>query len=199
MEFKQIVMGRYATKKFKGKIGQEKVDELIELIRYAPSSFNIQPWKILVISDQATKEKLAPLAWNQPQVTTCSHLIVFCADSDLRVLVQKLEKQMLDGGATREGIKAYVDMMHGFVDSMGEEHIKTAWAQKQVYLALANALNGAKALGFDSCPMEGFDPKAFKEALKLPDNLHPTVLCPIGYADDEPRPKSRFSAKDLLL
>jgi nitroreductase len=199
MDFKQIVMGRYATKKFKGKIEQKKVDELIEIVRFAPSSFNIQPWKLIVISDQVTKEKLAPLAWNQPQITTCSHLIIFCADSDLRVLVQRLEKQMIDAGATKDGIKSYVDMMHGFVDSMGEEHLKTAWAQKQLYIALGNALNGAKSLGFDSCPMEGFDPKGFKEALKLPENLHPTVLCPIGFADDEQPPKLRFSTKDILF
>ena len=91
MNFKEIVMSRYAAKRFDGrKIPQDKIDELSEVIRHAPSSFNIQPWKIKVIADKKMKERLAPHAWNQPQITTCSHLMVFCADIDIEGNIDKL-------------------------------------------------------------------------------------------------------------
>ncbi|MBS3102416.1 NAD(P)H-dependent oxidoreductase [Candidatus Woesearchaeota archaeon] len=199
MEFKQIVMERYATKMFDGrKIAASKVDELLEIIRHAPSSFNIQPWKIMVISDKSVKEKLAPASWNQPQITSCSHLLVFCANRDIAGNIELLEKEMIRNGADKEGIKGYIQMMWNFEKSLAEEQ-KISWAQRQTYLALANAVNGAKSLGFDSCPMEGFDPKAYSEILKLPSNLVPTALCPIGYAADKPNSKLRFSKEEVIL
>ena len=192
MEFKEIVMNRYATKKFDGKtIPKEKVDALFEMIRYAASSLNIQPWKIKVITDKATKEKLAPVSWNQPQITTCSHLLVFCADTNINAIISRIEKMMPDA-------KGYIDMMKGFAKTMTEDQIKS-WAQRQLFLALGNAINGAKSLGFDSCPMEGFSPEEYSKILNLSKNLVPTVLCPIGYAADTPRPKMRFKKEDVFF
>jgi nitroreductase/dihydropteridine reductase len=81
MLFKDIVMQRYATKKFDGKkIPDGKIDELIEYVRYAPSALNLQPWKIRTVTDQKLKEQLKPAAFDQEQVTICSHLLVFCAN-----------------------------------------------------------------------------------------------------------------------
>ena len=83
MEFGTIVMSRYATKKFDGrKIPDTLVDELLEMVRFAPSAINLQPWKIKVVTDQKIKELLRPAAFNQEQITSCSHLLVFCADPD---------------------------------------------------------------------------------------------------------------------
>ncbi|MBT5023495.1 NAD(P)H-dependent oxidoreductase, partial [Candidatus Woesearchaeota archaeon] len=66
MNFKEIVMSRYATKKFNGeKIPQDKVDELIELIRYSASSFNMQTWKLKIISDPKMLADLKPVSFNQ--------------------------------------------------------------------------------------------------------------------------------------
>ena len=70
MEFAEIVMSRYATKKFDGrKIPEVKINDLIEMIRFAPSALNLQPWKIRVVTDQEVKEQLKPAAFNQEQVT----------------------------------------------------------------------------------------------------------------------------------
>ncbi|MFN7991516.1 MAG: NAD(P)H-dependent oxidoreductase [Candidatus Micrarchaeia archaeon] len=199
MEFKDIVMERYATKKFDGrKIDDKKFDELLDMIRHAPSSLNIQPWRIKIVTDQAVKERLRALAWGQEQITTCSHLLVLCADTDLTALVDRLEADMKKAGVPDENIKSYAGMTRGFVSGM-DAGKTLAWAQRQVYLALGNALNGAKSLGFDSCPMEGFDPSGFAKELGLPKNLVPTVLCPIGYAADKPRPKSRFPKGDVFF
>ena len=199
MDFKSIVASRYATKEFDGRaVPESTVSELVELIRLAPSSYNMQPWKIKVITDAKTKEALLAASYNQRQITTCSHLLVFCADTDLDSLVSKIETQMLSNGAKPEAIKGYVDAMRGLASRMTPEQT-LAWAQRQVYLALGNALNGAKSLGLDSCPMEGFDAKAYCAILKLPASLVPTVLCPVGYAKDKPMPKMRFSKADILV
>ena len=195
MEFKQIVMERYATKLFDGrKLPESKVNELLEIIRYAPSSFNIQPWVVEVITDAKLKEKLTPVSMNQKQIESCSHLLVFCANTDIAGNIDKLEKLMKEAGAST----GYIDIMRGFDKSLSEEQ-KLSWAQRQVYLALGNALNGAKALGFDSCPMEGFDPQAYAKILKLPKNLVPTALCPIGYAADKQKDKLRFPREEVFI
>ena len=195
MEFKDIVHKRYAVKKFDGrKIPQFKVDELLELIRHAPSSFNLQPWKIKVIENQETKEKLLPASRNQQQITSCSHLLVFCADTNIKQNIDKLEALFKEKGLPTD----YIQIMHDFEKNMTPAQ-KLSWAQRQLYLALGNALNGAKALGFDSCPMEGFSPEEYSKILNIPSHIIPTALCAIGYAADTQYDKLRFSKKDILF
>ena len=199
MEFKDIVMKRYATKKFDGKkIEQKKVDELLEIIRMSASSFGLQPYKIKVISDQKLKEELSPATWNQPQINSCSHLLIFCADTDIKTHVNLLEKAMIKNGAKKEDIKGYIDIMNGFEQKLGDSE-KLTWSQGQAYIALGNAINGAKSLGFDSCPMEGFNAVEYSKILKLPKNIVPTALCPIGYAADVQPPKARLTKEELFF
>jgi nitroreductase / dihydropteridine reductase len=91
MEFADIVMSRYATKKFDGRnIPENTINELLEIVRFAPSPLNLQPWKIKVVTDQIVNEQLKPAACNQEQVTSCSHLLVFCADPDYDSLIHRL-------------------------------------------------------------------------------------------------------------
>ncbi len=199
MNFKEIVMNRYAVKKFDGKtIDQKKLDELKEMIRYASSSFNIQPWKIQIITDDEIKKKLCVASWNQEQIITCSHLLVFCADTDLNTRKENLEKSLIDAGATKDGLKVYMGMLDNAINNMNDTQ-KLSWAQKQVYLAAANAINGAKDLGFDSCPMEGFDANEYSKILDLPKHIVPTLIVPIGYAADTLRPKVRFSKEEVFF
>jgi nitroreductase len=199
MEFGTIVMSRYATKKFDGrKIPETKVSELLEMVRFAPSAINLQPWKIKVVADQKVKEQLRPAAFDQEQITSCSHLLVFCADPDYDSLISRLGALLKKSGAPEEMQKMVVGMAVRFTKPMSPEQ-KLAWSQAQTYLALGNALNGAKSLGFDSCPMGGFDPKEFSRILKIPPPLVPVMLCPLGYAADKPMPKVRFAKEDILF
>ena len=199
MEFKDIVMQRYATKKFDGrKIGEEKVAELLDLVRYAPSALNLQPWKIKIITDQNVKARLRPAANNQEQITSCSHLLVFCADPDYEGLIRRLAILFAKSGAPEEVQSMVIGMAREFTRKMTPDQ-RLAWSQSQTYLALGNALNGAKALGFDSCPMGGFDQKEFIRILDIPVPLIPVMLCPIGYAADKPMPKIRFPKEDVIF
>ena len=199
MEFKDIVMERYATKKFDGRrVPEAKMRELYELIRFAPSALNVQPWKVKVVTDPKVKEQLKPATWNQEQVTTCSHLLVFCANTDFRGLIGKLEKTMRERKVPDDVVKMVREMSEGFFLKAGPEQ-QLATAEHHVFLALGNALNGAKSLGLDSCPMGGFDAKEYARILGLPPTLVPTMLCPVGYAADRPNPKWRFPAEDLFF
>lgn len=199
LTFEEIVQQRYATKKFDGrKLPEEKVKRLLHLIRHAPSSYNLQPWKIIIVTEKKLKEKLLPAAWHQPQITSSSHLLVFCANKNILDHIDKLEQQMLQHGADKEKMRGSLQMMRDFEKGLTEEQ-KLSWAQRQTYLALGNAVNGAKSLGFDSCPMEGFDPKAYAELLQLPQNLVPSALCAIGYAIDTPRKKLRFPDEEIFM
>lgn len=199
MEFKQIVNKRYATKKFDGrKIDDHKLQELLEMVRMSASSFGLQPYKIKIIADRETKDKLLTASWNQPQISTCSHLLIFCADNRILERINEYGNLMEKNGADKEKVSGSVSMMEGFVSSLSIEQL-TIWATKQCYIALGNAINGATSLGFDSCPMEGFNSSEYAKILKLPEHLTPVVICPIGYAADTPKPKLRFSKENLFF
>ncbi len=192
-------MQRYATKRFDGRtVPEETIRELLELIRFAPSAINLQPWRIRVVADPATKERLLPAAFDQPQVTTCSHLLVFCADPDYDGLVRKLDDLLRKNGVPDEMREAAIGMSRQFTVPMTPEQ-RLSWSAAQTYLALGNALNGAKALGLDSCPMGGFDPEAVSNILGIPAPLVPVMLCPVGYAADQPGPKLRHPIEELLV
>jgi nitroreductase / dihydropteridine reductase len=199
MQFKDIVMERYAVKKFNGKlVPEEKINELIDLVRFAPSALDLQPWKIKVVTDQKQKEQLRAAAFNQEQITTCSHLLVFCADPDYDSLIKKLGALLQQNHIPKETQAMITGMAAQFAGGMSPEQ-RLAWSQAQTYLALGNALNGAKSLGFDSCPMGGFNPDEFIRILQIPKPLVPVMLCPVGYAADKPMPKLRFRKEDILL
>jgi nitroreductase/dihydropteridine reductase len=199
MEFRHIVMQRYATKEFDGRmIPDEKIDELLDIIRFAPSALNLQPWKIKVITDRRMKEKLLPATFNQGQILGCSHLLVFCADLRVERLIDKLNRLMRKSGVSDEMRNTRINIANGMFGKMSPRDI-VEWAKCHTYLALGNAVHGVKSLGFDSCPMAGFDPAEYSRILKLPEHLVPTVLCPLGYAADKPLPKMRFSKEDIFF
>jgi nitroreductase/dihydropteridine reductase len=199
MEFAEIVMSRYATKKFDGrKLPEDKVNKLLEIVRFAPSALNLQPWKIRVVTDQKVKEQLKPATNDQEQITTCSHLLVFCANPDFGSLIQKLGQLLKTSGAPEEMRNMVIGIASDMTGKMTPEQ-KLCWAQSQVFLPLGNAVNGAKSLGFDSCPMGGFDPAEYTRILKIPPPLVPTMLCPLGYAADKPMPKVRFAKEEILF
>ena len=198
MAYLDLLQRRYATKKFNGKmISDEQLKLLKEAIRLSPSSFNSQPWKVKVVSDQKTKELLKPLTWNQEQVTTCSHLFIFCVPKDVPKRFEELYALMRKSGAPEQSVKGFASYVQGSLDKLTPEQ-QVAWMQRQVYLAMMSLMAEAAELGLDSCPMEGFDSEGYAKALNL-KGLIPVTLCPVGFAADTPRTKVRFAAKDIFF
>jgi nitroreductase/dihydropteridine reductase len=198
MELRETIMQRYATKHFDGRsIPEEKIQELLDLIRWAPSGLNIQPWRIKVVSDPAVKQRLVAPTFDEPQIASCSHLLVFCADRDFSGLARRLVARMKQESVpeqTREIVRGIAGEMSHMPDEAW-----AGYATANTYLLALLAQLAAKDLGFDSCLMTHFQPKEYSRILELPENLPPVLLCPLGYADDQPLPKWRYSVDELLI
>ena len=200
MEFNDILMARYATKKFDGKkIDEETLDKILEMIRFSPSALNVQPWKIKVVSDQETLDKLSAASMDQPQISSCSHLLVFCANPDMMGNAKKVVASMKEMGVPKENIEQFETVINTFIGMFNEEAAAVSEAQHNVFIAVTTALYAAKSVGVDSCPMQGFDPVSYAKILDIPGELVPTMIVPLGYPADEQMPKMRFSKEDIYF
>ena len=198
MEFRELLTKRYAAKAFQPEaVPEETIQELLEMIVLAPSGLNIQPWRIKVVSDADTKAELLAMAQDEPQIGSCSHLLVFCADTDWAAQSQRLGRTMKE--------KTIPDKIWGIVmgiaDEMAKEpeHELRSWIIGNVYIAATYGMLGAQALGLDTCPMTHFPAAKFAGKFGLPANVVPVLLLAVGYAADESRPKWRYPLGDILL
>jgi len=198
MELRQTIAQRYAAKHFDGRpIPEDKVQELLELIRWAPSGLNIQPWRVKVISDPAVRQRLLAATHNEPQVMSCSHLLVFCADRDYAGL-----KDRLLGRMEAQGVPEKIrEIVGGIAAEMGHMPPE-AWlgySTANAYLPAFLTQLVAVDMGFNSCMMTHFEPAEYSRILGLPANLQPVLLCPLGYADDTPLPKWRYEVGEFVI
>lgn len=200
MDFKDLVQQRYNVKKFDGrKIDEAKLTELFDIVRYAPSADNLQPWKIKVISDPAVKEKLLPaiMPFNHEKVKTCSHLLVFCANTELNDHWKRLDEKMKAAGYPEDVIEHMATVAKMIMAREPQERLSRS--QWDVFLAVGNAVNGARSLGFDSSLFGGFNAKELARILELPPGLVPTLLVALGYAADKPLKKVRFTKDEVFF
>jgi len=198
MELREAIAKRYATKRFDGRaVPPETIRELLDLIRWAPSGLNIQPWRIKVVSDPEIKHELHAATYEEPQILSCSHLLVFCADTDLAGLAERLIGRMETEGVP-ETTRTIVGEIAGEMRHMPAEAWK-GYAVANTYLPAFLAQLVAKDMGFDSCLMTHFEPVEYSRILGLPAQLVPTILCPLGYAADQPLPKWRYGVDELLI
>lgn len=205
--FLSALQWRYAAKNFdpNKKISSKDLDTLLEAIRLSPSSYGLQPWKFLVISNPEVREQLKGAAFGQAQVTEASHLLVFCVKTDLGQ--KEIEAYINDMAQTRgmpaENLNGFKQMLEGFASSLPNAEAKINWGKKQAYIALGFGLFAAAEMQIDSCPMEGFDPQAFDQILGLAEKgLTTAVICPIGYRSSEDQTASwakvRFPKEELF-
>jgi len=179
---------RYATKAMNGEVvPQAKIDNILEAIRLAPTSSGLQPFEVFVITNKETKAQIREIAWNQPQVTDCSHLLVFAAwdnyTADRINFMFDLTNEVR--GFKNEGWENYRQMLlTNYPKRDPETNFESA--ARQTYIALMAAITQATYDGVDSTPMEGFEPAALDKILGLAEkNLRSTLLLPLGYRDAE--------------
>ena len=177
---------RYATKVFDAakKIPGEVWQTLERALVLTPTSYGLQPYQFLVISDPAKRAELLPHSWNQKQVVDASHFVVFTARTKMTGAdVNKLIKLTSDvRKIPAESLNFYRDMMLG--DVVNGPRGKTAheWAARQTYIALGNMMTCAAVLGVDACPMEGLNPVEYDRVLGLNGSGYATVVaCALGY------------------
>ena len=176
---------RAAVKKFDPtkKITAQQLDNLLSAVQLAPSSLGLQSFKVIVVQDAETKEKLRAAGYNQPQITDSAALFVFAS---LTKLDEDFGKKYIDLVAAtrsveRESLEGFEQMILGTLNSRTDEQ-KIAWSHKQTYIALGVLLSAAADMGIDAGPMEGFDPEKFDEILGLKEKgLTTSVIAAVGY------------------
>lgn len=197
---------RYATKKFDParKICAETWNALEEVLILTPSSYGAQPWKFIVVTDPAVKEKLLPHTYGQRQVVDCSHIVVFTIHRDFggHHIDNYLKRIVEVRGGSHEALGGLRKMIMGQV--VEGESPKDEWAIRQVYIALGNFMTSAALLGIDTCPMEGFMPDKYDDILGLAAfDLSSVLVCCAGYRDPSDKyaslPKVRFHANDVIV
>lgn len=199
---------RYATKKFDATrtIPSETWSTLEQAMILSPSSFGLQPWKFIVITDPALKAQLVPASWGQSQPKDCSHLVVFTVRKGLNHedVDRYLQCSSAITGRPLEALAGYRSVVTGYVDHATAKGTLDDWSTRQVYIALGQFMASAALIGVDTCPLEGIDPAKYDEILGLKDSGHATVVgCAAGYRSPEDgygrAPKVRFAASELIV
>jgi nitroreductase/dihydropteridine reductase len=206
MEFLETLNWRYATKKMDPNriVPTEKVDRILEAVRLTPTSSGLQPFEIVVITDAGLRAKIRAIAHGQPQVTDCSHLLVFAAWDNYTAerINMMFDLAVQERGFTNDGWENYRRMLlDRYPPRSAEENFQHA--AKQAYIALGFALIAAAVEEVDNTPMEGFDPDALDAILDLrARGLRSVLMLPLGYRDADNdwlvnlkkirRPRDRF-------
>ena len=185
----QDLQWRYATKKMDPSkaVPQEKVDRIVEAVRLTASSSGLQPYEVFVVTNPDLRAQIKPHAWNQAQVTDCSHLLVFAAWDNYTV---ERINHMFDlvntvRGFKNEGWEAYRQQI---LNTYPQRDAETNYqhAARQAYIGVGTALIAAAQEKVDSVPMEGFDPAKVDEILGLTARgLRSVVILPLGYRAGE--------------
>ena len=206
MELIDKLNWRYAAKAMNGeKVPQEKLDNIIEAARLAPTSSGLQPFEILVITNPEIKEQIKAVAWKQSVVTDCSHLLVFAAwDTYTPERINKmfdLTNTIRD--KKNEGWENYRQQLLSIYPQKDAEE-NFIHASKQAYIAFGVAIVAAAFEKVDTTPIEGFDPAAVDKILGLREKgLRSVVLLPVGYRNADKDwlvnlKKVRKSKEDLV-
>ena len=185
----QKLQWRYAAKKMNPAkaVPQEKVERILEAIRLTASSSGLQPYEVIVVTNPGLREAIKPHAWNQGQITDCSHLLVFAAwDNYTEARINMMfDLVNAERGFSNEGWEAYRQKL---LASYPVRDAETNYhhAARQAYIGLGTALVAAAEEGVDSTPMEGFDPDKVDEILGLrARGLRSVLLLPLGYREAE--------------
>jgi nitroreductase len=188
MELLKALQWRYATKKMNGAtVSSDKIDAIVEAAWLAPSSSGLQPFEVIVISNKALKESIKPIAFDQSQITDCSHLLVFAAWDNYTP--ERINEVFARTVAER---KVAIDSMDAYKERLTARYATTTAEQnythaaEQAYISLGIAMAAAAELQVDTTPLGGFDKAALDEFLKLKEKgLRSVVLLAIGYRDAE--------------
>ncbi|ARJ50641.1 NAD(P)H-dependent oxidoreductase [Staphylococcus lutrae] len=203
---------RFATKRFDStrKIDEADFNTILETGRLSPSSLGFEPWKFLVVQDEALRQLLKPMSWGaQGQLDTASHFVIILARKNVRPendYVQNLlrdVKQMDEDMAQQMSAKT-TKFQNENLNLYESERSLWDWASKQTYIVLGNMMTAAAFLGIDSCPIEGFQYDEVAQLLAEKghlDDAHfaPSVMVAFGYREADPkRPKTRRSQEDVV-
>jgi nitroreductase len=174
-------------------IPQEDVQKLQQAIRYAPTAFNIQNWRIVKVEDKEIRQKIRKAAWDQAQVTDASLLYVFCGD--LMAWNKDAKRYWVDAP---EEIRNYMgeNIVNYYKD---KPQVQRDEVMRSCGIAASTLMLAAKDLGYDSCPMDGFDFDEVAKIINLPSECAIAMFVVVGKATTPARPKGGFIADEEVF
>ncbi|MEA2072836.1 MAG: NAD(P)H-dependent oxidoreductase [Campylobacterota bacterium] len=201
--FEEAMAFRHACKVFdeSKKISNEDIRYILEAGRKSPSSFGMEAWKFLVITNEELKAKLRPACWDQVQITSCSHLVIVLAGIDSVKPESGLpEARFKRRDMPQEKLDFYLDLYAKHLDkTLSTDENILAWTAKQTGIAAGNMMTAAAVKGVDSCPIEGFDKTAVESILWLDTKKYQlSMLIPFGYRINEQSSQLRLDFDEVV-
>ena len=186
MDTFDAIAGRRSVKHFdpKHRLSKDEITKLMEAAILSPTSFNMQNWRFVLVTDSALRQQIRAAAYNQAQVSEASLLIIMTAD----LLAWKKDPQRYWRDAPKEVADAMVNMMVPFHE--GNEQLQRDEAIRSIGIAAQTIMLAAKAMGYDSCPMIGFDPDKVASLINLPGDHMIGMLITVGKAAKPARPRA---------
>jgi len=202
-DFSKAMDFRHACKVFdeSKKISDEEMHFILEAGRKSPSSFGMEAWKFLVITNEELKTKLRPFCWDQVQVTSCSHLVIVLAGiENAKVESGMPKKRFTRREMPQETLDFYMDIYAKHLEkTLSSDENIYAWTAKQSYIALGNMMTAAAFVGIDSCPIEGFEKENVEEVLGLDTSKYQlAVVVPFGYRINEQPSQLRLPFDEVV-
>ena len=191
----EAIQARRAVKSYDPSYEMPVEDEkaILEAAMLAPTAFNIQNWRFVVVKDSEKRELIKQAAWGQAQVTDASLLIVLTADTQ----AWDNDPQRYWKNASEEVQTAIVPMIRNYYS--GKESVQRDEAMRSCGMAGQNIMLAAKALGYDSCPMDGFDFEAVAKVIHLPDTHVISFMIVVGKATKEAYPRGGQLSLDEVV
>jgi nitroreductase len=178
----EAIKGRRATPSFDGRpIPGDDLRKIIEAGLQAPSGYNLQPWRFVVVRAPEQRRKLRGASYNQAKVEEASAIIVACADADgwRNGDLEEMLRLGREGGMPEN----YAEQAKIAIPEYLSHHPNLPmWLNRHVMIAFTSMMLMAEVLGYDTAPMEGFEEQRVREVLRLPLSYTVVALLAIGYA-----------------
>lgn len=185
MDVKTAIETRRAVKQFDPdhRMTEGEIRQLMSLAVMSPTAFNIQHWRFVLVQDRALRENIRALSWMQPQITDASMLVVVCAD--LKAWEKQPERYWRNAPAdVREGVLAAVAEYY-----RGRERLQRDEAMRSCGIAAQTLMLAAKAMGYDSCPMDLSDLDEVARLINLPEDHTVAMFVAVGKGARDPWPR----------
>ncbi|PAU99940.1 NAD(P)H-dependent oxidoreductase [Helicobacter sp. TUL] len=185
-KFLEGVAMRHACKVFdeNKQIPKEQFDNILQVGYAAPSSFGMEPTRLIVLRDKKARQEVRALCWDQKQITTASELVIFkTLKTDLLAHTNYVQQALQRKQKTPEEIAAYKERYGSYLIARGYDDYKIGyWSALQSYIIATSMMDYASYLGIDTCMLEGFDKKALESYFGLDKEKEQiTLLLAFGY------------------
>jgi nitroreductase len=182
LDVAQAAAARRSVRLYKQEpVPREDLDRIFEVVRLAPSAFNVQPWRFVVVTDPDLKAQLGVAANGQKQVAGAPAVIVLY--TDMKHVLESIDDVMHPGMPADKRAAGAAGFKASWSKKSDAE--REQWGATQGYIALGYLLLAASSLGYATSPMLGFDPAKVKDALGLPSHVAIPALVSIGRGDEE--------------